>query len=131
MSVGACPLDDMQCQPWYKLYISDVWNRTKYWGTSEKYEASMEIAVGVARRDLPLFSFSCISHTPHASVEVGAAQRVMGHHHYFHPLFFFFFEWVGRVAVAVLVAAEVEGADWDPSVKRTVERMAGEYCFVR
>ena len=91
----------------------------------------MEIAVGVARRDLPLFSFSCISHTPRVSVEVGAAQRVMGHHHYFHPLFFFFFEWVGRVAVAVLVAAEVEGADLGPSVKRTVERMAGKYCSVR
>jgi hypothetical protein len=90
----------------------------------------MEIAVGVARRDLPLFSSSCISHTPRASVEVGAAQRVMGHHHYFHPLFFFFFEWVGR-AVPVPVAAEVEGADWDPSVKRTVGRMAGKYCFVR
>jgi hypothetical protein len=79
----------------------------------------MEIAVGVARRDLPLFSSSCISHTPRASVEVGAAQRVMGHHHYFHPLFFFFFGWMGR-AVPVPVAAEVEGADWDPSVKRTV-----------
>lgn len=91
----------------------------------------MEIAVGVARRDLPLFSFSCISHTPRASVEVDAAQRVMEHHHYFHPLFFFFFEWVGRVAVPVPVAAEVEGADWDPSVKRTVEKMAGKYCFER
>lgn len=131
MSDGACPLDDMQCQPWYKLYISDVWNRTKYWRRSEKCEAGMEIAVGVARRDLPLFSSSCISHTPHASVEVGAAQRVMGHHHYFHPLFFFFFEWVGRVAAVLPVAAEVEDADWDPSVKRTVERMAEEYCFVR
>ena len=91
----------------------------------------MEIAVGVARRDLPLFSSSCISHTPRASVEVGAAQRVMGHHHYFHPLFFFFFEWVGRVVAVLPVAAEVEGADWDPSVKRTVLRMAEEYCFVR
>ena len=80
----------------------------------------MEIAVGVARRDLPLFSSSCISHTPHASVEVGVAQRVMGHHHYFHPLFFFFFEWMGRAAPVPVVAAEVEGADWDPSVKRTV-----------
>jgi hypothetical protein len=131
VSDGACPLDDMQCQLWYKLYISDVWNHTKYWRTSEKCEAWMEIAVGVARRDLPLFSSSCISHTPRASVEVGAAQRVMGHHHYFHPLFFFFFEWVGRaVPVPVPVAAEVEG-DWDPSVKRTVERTAGKYCFVR
>ena len=66
---------------------------------------------------------------PRASVEVGVAQRVMGHHHRFRPLFFFFwiFEWV--VAVAAPVAAEVEGADWDPSVKRTVERT--EECFVR
>ena len=90
----------------------------------------MEIAVGVARRDLPLFSFSCISHTPRASVEVGAAQRVMERHHYFHPLFFFFFESVGGVAVpAAPVAAEVEGADWDPFVKQIVERMAEKYCF--
>ena len=89
----------------------------------------MEIAVGVARRDLPLFSSSCIWHTPRASVEVDAAQRVMGHHHYFHHLFSFFFEWVGR-AVPVPVA-EVEGADWDPFVKRTVERMAEKYCFER
>ena len=110
MSDGACPPDDMQCQTWYKLYISDVWNHTKYWKISQKCEAWMEIAVGVARRDLPLFSFSCISHTPRASVEVGAAQRVMEHHHYFHPLFFFFFEW-GRVAVPVPVVAEVEDAD--------------------
>ena len=91
----------------------------------------MEIAVGVARRDLPLFSFSCISHTPRASVEVGVAQRVMGRHHYFHPLFFSFFEWEGRVVVPVPVAAEVEGADWDPSVKQTVERMVGKYCSER
>jgi len=94
----------------------------------------MEIAVGVARRDLPLFSCSCISHTPRASVEVGVAQTVMGHHHHFRPLFFFFsqnFEWARRVvAVAVPVAVEVEDADWDPSVKRTVERTAEEYCFV-
>ena len=93
----------------------------------------MEIAVGVARRDLPLFSCSCISHTPRASVEVGVAQKAMGHHHHFHPLFFFFFrnfEWVGRVDVVVPVPVEVEGADLDPSVKRTVERMAEEYCFV-
>lgn len=40
---------------------------------------------------------------------------------------------MGRVAVAVPVpvAAEVEDADWGPSVKRTVERMAGRYCFER
>jgi hypothetical protein len=94
----------------------------------------MEIAVGVARRDLPLFSCSCILHTPRASVEVGAAQRAMRHHHHFRPLFFSFFrnfEWVGRVGVvAVPVAAEVEGADWDPSVKRIVKRTVEEYCFV-
>ena len=94
----------------------------------------MEIAVGVARRDLPLSSCSCISRTLRESVEVGAAQRAMGLPHHFRPLFFFFFrnfEWVALVGVvAVPVAVEVEGADQDPSVKRTVERMAEEYYFV-
>ena len=93
----------------------------------------MEIAVGVARRDLPLFFCSCISHTPRASVEVGAAQRVMGHHRHFHPLFFSFFrnfEWARQVVAVVPVAVEVEGADWDPFVKQTVERTEEEYCFV-
>ena len=92
----------------------------------------MEIAVGVARRDLPLFSCSCTSHKPRASVEVGAAQRVMGHHHHFHLLFFFFFrnfEWVRRVA-AVPVAVGVGGADWGPFVKRTVKTMVEGYCSV-
>ena len=95
----------------------------------------MEIAVGVARRDLPLFSCSCIWHTPRASVEVGAAQRVMEHHPHFRPLFFFFFqnfEWVIWVAAVLVPAAvEVEGADWHPSVKRTVKRMVEGYYFVR
>ena len=96
---------------------------------SQECEGLMEIAVGVARRDLPLFSCSCISHTPRASVEVGAAQRVMGCLHHFHHLFFFFFrnfEWVRRAAAAAVpVAVEVAGADWDPSVKRTVEMLVG------
>ena len=37
----------------------------------------MEIAVGLARRDLPLFSCSCTLHRLHATDVVGAAQQAL------------------------------------------------------
>ena len=83
----------------------------------------MEIAVGVARRDLPLFSCSCTSHTPRVTAAVGGAQTAQALHRRFLLLsasVAFRSRLLLLLALPVVVAAAVAavaagGAGWDPS----------------
>lgn len=82
----------------------------------------MEIAVGVARRDLPLFSCSCIWHRPRVSDAACAAQRALGHLRQRRLPFFCAWWRAGLPETAVVgLAVEVEagGAERDPWAKQT------------
>ena len=94
----------------------------------------MEIAVGVARRDLPLFSCSCTSHTPRATAAVGGARTALALLRRFLRLASVAFQSmlslllalpVVVVVVVVVAAAAVaaEGAGWDPSAGPIEETM--------
>ena len=93
----------------------------------------MEIAVGVARRDLPLFFCSCILHTPHASAAACVAQTgperrrrcrlsSCGALQMGWPMGAETQAEAGAVAAA---AAGDGGAGWDPSGELTGGTMAG------
>lgn len=87
----------------------------------------MEVAVGVARRDLPLFSYFCILHTLHATdgvVEVLKTEGLRLHFHLPFCVFFLCFVVSAKVVVVVAVAVEVEGAGLGPSGE-LIEGMRG------
>jgi len=79
VSGGACPPGCTLCRLLRTLCILGAWNRTvRRQKAVRKGELLVEIAVGRHRRDLPLFSCSCILRRPHGSVEVFGAQRGLG-----------------------------------------------------
>ena len=82
----------------------------------------MEIAVGVARRDLPLFSCSCTLHTLRATAAVGGARTALALPRRFLLHASAAFQSMSSLllalpvaAVAVAVAAAGGAAGWDPS----------------
>jgi hypothetical protein len=84
---------------------------------------SMEIAVGVARRDLPLFSCSCTLHRLHVNDAACAARRAPGHLRLRHPPVFYAW-WTAETAGAVLaVGVGAGGAGRDPCARQS--RVAG------
>ena len=110
-------------------YILGAWSRTGRRRASENLltDGQMEVAVGVARRDLPLFSYSCISHTLHATDGAVEVLKMEGLHLHFHLPFCVFFLWLvvsAKVVVVAAVAVEVEGAGWGPSGE-LIEGMRG------
>jgi len=82
----------------------------------------MEIAVGVARRDLPLFSCSCTLHTLRGTAAVGGARTALALPRRFLLYASVAFQSMSSlllalpvVAVAVAVVAAGGAAGWDPS----------------
>jgi hypothetical protein len=86
----------------------------------------MEVAVGVARRDLPLFSYSCILHTLRATDGAVEVLKTGGLRLHFLLPFCVFFLWFvsAKVVVVAAVAVEVEGAGSGPS-EGLIEGMRG------
>lgn len=97
----------------------------------QSVNSMLEIAAGVARRDLPLFSCSYISHTPRAIVAAVEVQMTTAYRRPPSPLFSAVC-WsaallVASVGLAVVAAVAVAGvgAGWGPSAVQIAARMAG------
>lgn len=87
----------------------------------------VEIAVGVARRDLPLFSCSCTEHTLRVSAEVYAAQKSSVHPPPFPPFSSSSSVAAGQSLLRPAAAVAVAGVGLGPS-GAPIARMRAVAC---